>query len=122
MAFGAMAITAGIVGNACVLAVSATLDMAAEPVRPASGDGAHDAERSGTDVTGVCRTPCFTMTAEHVRHFDPRHGKGPSAKAVRPSHFETTRVTFAVMTRVLARSCGHSIPFRERVSSDTTPG
>jgi hypothetical protein len=74
-ALWAMAIAAGIVGDAGRATTSALLDMAAQGGRAARRDGRHDAPLDAARTTGPQLPECFAMAAENVRHLQSRcHG------------------------------------------------
>jgi len=72
-----MAVATGVVGDARVRAVLATLDVTAERSRAARLDCRHDAELANAQVTGVRHPPCLTVAAEDDRHLQlpPEHGR-----------------------------------------------
>ena len=59
-----MAVTTGVVGDACQAAVVAALDMAAERRRPARRDSTHDAPLDAAEMTGMRLLERFTVAAE----------------------------------------------------------
>ena len=80
LAFRAMAVAAGIIGDADQAAVGTTLDMAAEPRCPARLDRAHDAALSSAKMTGTRLTIRLAVTAEDVRHLQSGHGRFGSGR------------------------------------------
>jgi hypothetical protein len=62
-----MPITAGVVGDAGVGAVLASLDMAAESGRAAALDRRHDLELTETDMASVGSVPRGSTAAEDIR-------------------------------------------------------
>jgi hypothetical protein len=75
LAFGAMAVAAGVVGDACAAAIVALLDVAAERRRPARRDGAHDASLDAAEMPGTDLPKRFAVAAEDIRHLQNRsHG------------------------------------------------
>lgn len=68
LTFGAVAIAAGIIGNARVLAVLATLHMAAERRGATNLDCRHDASLGKVYVTRVGVAPRLAMAAEDICH------------------------------------------------------
>ena len=67
LAFGAMPVAAGIVGDERVGAVLATRDMAAESRRAAALDGGHHLQLAEADMAGVGSAPGSTVRAENIR-------------------------------------------------------
>lgn len=68
MALGAMTVATGIIGDARMSTVLATLDVPAERGRAASLDCRHDAELAKTHMAGIRRPPCLPVAAENIRH------------------------------------------------------
>ena len=77
LTLGAMAVAAGIVGDARMSTILATLDMTAERGRATNLDRRHDAALSEAYVAGIGRAPRLTVAAEDVRHLKLwlRHGR-----------------------------------------------
>ncbi len=67
-----MAVAAGIISDARMGAVLATLDVAAERGRATNLDRRHDAALGEAHVAGICHAPCITMAAEDIRHLQLR--------------------------------------------------
>ena len=72
LAFWAMPIPAGIIGDACVRTVLAALYMTAERGSATNLDRPHDASLVEADVAGVGCAPRLTVAAKDVRHFQLR--------------------------------------------------
>jgi hypothetical protein len=72
LALRAMAVAAGVVGEARCATIIALLDMAAEHRRSARRDGAHDAPLDSPEMTGMRLSECFAMAAEDVRYLQHR--------------------------------------------------
>ena len=71
----AMAVAAGVVGDARRATIIALLDMTAERRRPACRDGAHDASLDAAEMTGMRLSKRFAVAAEDIRHLQSRsHG------------------------------------------------
>ena len=68
LAFRAVPIPAGIVGDTCVRTVLAALDMTAERGGATNLDCRHDPPLGEVDMAGVGCPPCLTMAAEDVRY------------------------------------------------------
>ena len=68
LAFWAVPIPAGIIGDACVRTVLAALDMTAERGSATNLDCRHDASLGEAHVAGVGGAPRLTMAAEDVRY------------------------------------------------------
>jgi hypothetical protein len=77
LAFGAVPVAAGVVGDADVATLLAALDMPAEGCRAAGLDGAHHLELAEADVAGMGGAPGSPMSAEDIRHLDDRAGSSP---------------------------------------------
>jgi hypothetical protein len=86
LALRAVAITAGVVGDAHMRAILAALDMAAERRGAAALDGRHDLQLREAHMSGVGVAPCRTVAAEDIRHLDrwTRHGRAAIRRAVLP--------------------------------------
>lgn len=69
-----MAIAAGIVGDAHVGAVLASLDVTAELRRAAGFDCRHDTELTMAHMTRVAGAPRLSVAAEDIRHLQLRVG------------------------------------------------
>src|SRR6202035_3991569 len=67
LAFGAVPIAAGIIGDACVRTVLAALDMTTEGGSATNLDCRHDPPLGQAHVAGVGGAPRLTMAAEDVR-------------------------------------------------------
>lgn len=81
LAFWAMPIAAGIIGNADGVAVLTLLDMPAQASGPAHLDRTHDATLDTSEMTVVCLTVKFPVAAEYIRYLKPRHhGEVSSAR------------------------------------------
>jgi len=72
LALGAMAVAAGVVGDACGAAVVALLEVTAERCRPACCDGAHDAPLDAAEMPGAGLPKRFAVAAEDIRHLQNR--------------------------------------------------
>ena len=72
LAFRAVPVAAGIVGDARVGTVLAALDMTAERGGATNLDRRHDAPLGEAHVAGVGRAPRLTMAAEDIRHLELR--------------------------------------------------
>jgi hypothetical protein len=70
LAFWAMAIATGIVGDGRVSAVLAARDMAAERRRPTALDRRHHLELAEAHMAGVGVTPRQSEVAEDIRYFE----------------------------------------------------
>ena len=70
LAFGAVAVAAGVVGDRCMVAVLAARSVAAERHRAASLDGVHDFHLIQADMTTIGRPPCSAMVAEDIRDLE----------------------------------------------------
>ena len=72
LAFG---VATRVVSDARCAALIALLDMPPERRRPTRRDGAHDASLDEPEMTGVCLSKRFAMTAKDIRHLESRsHG------------------------------------------------
>ena len=76
LALRAVAIAAGVVGDAYMRAILAALDMAAESCGAAALDGRHDLQLREAHLPGVGGAPGRTIPAEDIRQLDrwTRHG------------------------------------------------
>jgi hypothetical protein len=81
LAFRAMAVAAGIIGDANQAAFRAPLDMAAEPRRAACLDRRHDAALGAAEVAGMRLAISLAVAAEDVRHLQCRHDSRGSSQA-----------------------------------------
>ena len=72
LALGAMAVAAGVVGDAHVAAIIALLHVTAERRRPARRDGAHDAPLDAAEMPGTGLPKRFAVAAEDIRHLQNR--------------------------------------------------
>ena len=79
LAFGAMAVAAGVVGDAHCTTIVALLDVAPEHRRPARRDGTHDASLDAREMTGMRPSKRFAMAAENIRHLQSRSHDARSA-------------------------------------------
>jgi len=73
LAFWAMPVAAGIVGDAERVTILALLDMPAEARCPAHLDGAHDPTFDTPEMSVVYMTISFALAAKDVRHLQSRH-------------------------------------------------
>ena len=71
LAFWAMAVAAGVVGYALVLALIALFQVAAEGGGPAQFDGTHDAALGRGERSRMLFTIGFAITTQHVGDFQP---------------------------------------------------
>jgi len=67
LAFGAVAIATGVVGDPAVVAVFASFDMAAEGGRAAALNGRHHLELAEADMAGMALSPCWAVAKEDIR-------------------------------------------------------
>lgn len=83
LALRAMAVAAGVVGEAGMGAVLASLDMAAERRGTAGLNGRHNAELRRAHMPGTRRTPRLAVAAEDIRHLQhrTRHWAQPGGDA-----------------------------------------
>jgi hypothetical protein len=81
LAFGAVAVAAGVVGDLGVAAVLTSRDMATESRGAAALDRRHHLELAEAHVTGVGGTPRSPVVAEDVRDLQPGAAHG---RRVRP--------------------------------------
>ena len=72
LAFRAMAVAAGVVGDADEAALGAALDMAAERGGAARFDRRHDAALDAAEMTGMGLAVSLAVAAEDVRHLQSR--------------------------------------------------
>ena len=79
LALRAMPVAAGIVGDACMVAVLALFHMAAERRGAAALDGAHRLQLAEADMAGIGHTPCRPVIAEDIRDLQSRTGHGGGA-------------------------------------------
>jgi hypothetical protein len=84
LAFRAMAVAAGIIGDTNEAAFRAALDMAAERRGPARLDRAHDATLGSTKMTGMGLAIRLAVAAEDVRHLQCGHDRRGSGRAGSP--------------------------------------
>ena len=70
LAFWAMPIATGVVGDAQVCAVLAAFDMTAQRRCSAALDRRHDLELAEAHMAGMGRTPSRPAVAQDVRHLD----------------------------------------------------
>jgi hypothetical protein len=77
LAFWAMAVAAGVVGNALVLALIALFQVAAEAGGPTQFDGTHDAALGRGERSCMLFTIGFAITTQHVGDFQPGTVHGP---------------------------------------------
>lgn len=81
LTLGTMAVAAGVVGDACAVAIIALLDVTAERRRPARRDGAHDASLDAAEMPGAGLPKRFAVASEDVRHLQNRSHGARSAVA-----------------------------------------
>ncbi len=84
LALRAVAVAAGVVGDAGRAAIVALLDMAAERRRPARRDGAHDAPLDAAEMAGMRLPKRLAVAAEDIRHLQSRTPWRPLRRAARP--------------------------------------
>src|SRR5205807_10290493 len=84
LALRAMAVAAGVVGDARKGAVLASLDMTAERRRAAHLDSAHDAPLRQADMPGIGVAPCLAVAAEDIRHLQNRTQLRRQVRPARP--------------------------------------
>jgi pimeloyl-ACP methyl ester carboxylesterase len=86
LALRAMAVAAGIVGDAGMVAFLAARDMAAERRRAAALDRRHHLQLVEADMAGMGLTPCRTMVAEDIRNLQgrARHARLGVSRAAGP--------------------------------------
>jgi hypothetical protein len=70
LAFGAVPVAAGIIGDACVGAVLTTFDMAAQRCRAANLDRAHHAPLAEAQMSFVGGAPSGAVAVENIRYFE----------------------------------------------------
>ena len=70
LAFGAVAVAAGVIGHAQGSAIVAAIDVTAEGRGAALLDGRHDLHLAEAQVTGVGMAKAWPEVAEHIRHFE----------------------------------------------------
>jgi len=70
LAFGAVPVAAGVVGDAQVGAVLTAFDMTAQRRRSAALDRRHDLQLAEAHMAGVGGAPSRPAVAEDVRHLD----------------------------------------------------
>ena len=70
LALRAVAVAAGVVGDAQVCAVLAAFDMTTQRLRSAALDRRHDLELAEAHMAGMRGTPSRPAVAEDVRHLD----------------------------------------------------
>jgi hypothetical protein len=83
LAFWAMAVAAGVVGNALVLALIALFQVAAEGGGPTQFDGTHDAALGRGKRSCMLFTIGFAITTKHVSDFQPGTLHGLALKGLR---------------------------------------
>ncbi|ANY84413.1 hypothetical protein BB934_40110 (plasmid) [Microvirga ossetica] len=84
LAFRAVPVAAGIVGNLRTGTALAALHMPAERGRAAGLDRAHHLELAEADVTRMGSTPGGSVGAEDLRHLESRVGHGPGLRRADP--------------------------------------
>ena len=94
LALGAVAVAAGVVGDARVRAVLAALDMTAERRGAADLDRRHDAQLAEAHMAGVGGTPGLAVAAEDIRHLQLRTGHGRRVRPAVPSPCSDVRAGF----------------------------
>ena len=80
LTLGTVAISAGPVTDALVAALIALFDLSPESRRPAHLDGGHDAALRRGHRRAMLLSISSAVTAEHIRHFQPRAFHGPDAQ------------------------------------------
>src|SRR5450755_4239929 len=83
LALRAVSIAAGVVGDARVCAVLATLDVTAERRRAAALDRRHDLQLAEAHMTDVGSTPRRSVAAEDIRDLQRRAGHASPASGRR---------------------------------------
>src|SRR5580692_3722063 len=85
LAFWAMAVAAGVVGNALVRALITLFQVAAEGGGPAQFDGTHDAALGRGERSTMLFTISFAITTQHVGDFQPGTFHGPALRSTEES-------------------------------------
>ena len=86
LAFRAMAVAAGVIGDSFVVAVAASFDMAAQDSGPARLDGAHHFEMvQGQVVPGAVDGAMLAKDSGQFQGWLPRHGSALARILPRPS-------------------------------------
>ena len=81
LALRTVPVAARVVGDALMAAIAATLDVTAERRGAATLDRGHGAPPRGRQRRAMLITESRAEVAEHVRHFQPLAGHGPSRQA-----------------------------------------